>query len=329
MKVRFEQDVLDDPKSWRSLDRIVHHFENERHIWEIDDPDVIKNSQWIQSDIQGRSGKSDIEMLEKFYTKAVYADLSSRMHSILLIITNCGNCGNPDRKYLKADDAYRCLDKPAYVVAENSESDGNFILAMIHAFNRKKLLDAHTEGWWEFKHLGGFGEVEKQVDQVIDATYGPLRIFVLADSDCLYKGHETQTFKKVDTYCKSANIPYHILNKRKIENYLPITILQKKFDKKSVLQAFLNLTQEQRDFYEMKGGFKKDSDGHAIVPKEQKKLFAHLSQKILDKLCGGFGEIWEYFKDCRSMITKESIKISCLSDPDEIDRILDNIESLI
>lgn len=328
MRVRFEQDVLNDPDSWNSLDQITHHFLNERHLWEIDDPDNIENSGWIKSDINGRSGKRNLEMLEKSYTKTIYpASGSTKIHSILLMITNCNESG---RQYLKADDAYRCLDKPAYIAVENSESDGNFILAMIHAFNRKGLLDAHTEGWWEFKHLGGFGEVEKQVDPIIAATYGPLRIFVLADSDCLYKGHETQTFKKVDTYCKSANIPYHILNKRKIENYLPINILQRKFDKKkSVLQAFLCLTQEQKDFYEMKGGFKKDSDGHAIVPKEQKKLFARLSQKILDKLCGGFGEIWEYFKDCRNMITKESIKISCLSDPDEIDRILDNIESLI
>jgi hypothetical protein len=327
MKVRFEQDVLKAQDSWTFLDRIVDHFASERHIWEIDDPDDIKNSNWIQSDIQGRSGKRNLELLEKCYTKAVYNDSSSQMHSIIIIITNRDSS---DRHYLKPDDACRCLDKPACVVVENSESDGNFILAMIHAFNRKELLNAHTEQWWEFRHLGGFGEVEKQVSQIIAVTYGPLRIFVLADSDCLYKGHITQTSEKVKDYCVSENIPYHILNKRKIENYLPIGILQKKFDRKSILQAFFRLTQEQKDFYEMKGGFQKDPHGHAIVPEKQKDLFAHLSPQILDKLIGGFGkQIGECFKDYRDMITAESIKISCSRDPYEIDKILDNIESLI
>jgi len=125
------------------------------------------------------------------------------------------------------------------------------------------------------------------------------------------------------------------INKFHCENYLPIDVLDNKklpLSKihKKTFKAFSVLKQYQKDFYDMKYGFKKDPHGHAIVPEEQKKLFAHLSQKILDKLIGGFGKrIGEYFKDCRDMITKENMKISCLSDPDEIDKILNNIESLI
>ena len=80
----------------------------------------------------------------------------------------------------------------------------------------------------------------------------------------------------------------------------------------------------------MEGGFKKDGQGRAIVPKEQKSLFEYVPQRILDELCGGFGrEVWRYFKSARDVITEDAIKQICTADPTEIDRILDRIEKLL
>ncbi|HLC15417.1 MAG TPA: hypothetical protein VJL89_04240 [Thermodesulfovibrionia bacterium] len=86
-----------------------------------------------------------------------------------------------------------------------------------------------------------------------------------------------------------------------MENYLPESVLKKMPEKFSnAFKDFLNLNPEQRDYYDMKKNF------------ENRKH-----------------KLWCYFESHRSLITKEDIKRTCASDPDEIDRILDQIESLI
>ena len=45
MKVYFAPDVLNDNKAWYALDIIIQHFIEERHLWAIDDPDEIMNSE--------------------------------------------------------------------------------------------------------------------------------------------------------------------------------------------------------------------------------------------------------------------------------------------
>jgi hypothetical protein len=331
MKIRFATDVLNDPNAWDSLDQIVYHFITARHLWDINNLAEIENSDWIQEDIQGRTGKRNIETLKKCYTDSIYPR-ESNLHTITLMITGGGN----SNKTLTPKAAVSYLNKPAYVAVENQTSDGAFLDAMIHAYKRNELSYAQTEGWWEYLHLGGFGETEKRVEYIRTKTVvGPLRVFVLTDSDSSYPGEVTDTIKIVKKYCdKVGDVPYAILHKRKIENYLPICMLwrihvPKKL--KNIYKAFISLTPEQQAHYEIKKGFKKDKkSGHAIVPDEQKALFKHVPQRILDNLCGGFGDnVWEYFKSKRDVITEDAIRLICTNDPKEIDRILDSIERLL
>ncbi len=66
MKVRFATDVLNEPNAWGSLDQIVYHFGTGRHFWDITDLAEIEKSNWIQENIQGRSGKRNLETLQKY-----------------------------------------------------------------------------------------------------------------------------------------------------------------------------------------------------------------------------------------------------------------------
>ncbi len=80
----------------------------------------------------------------------------------------------------------------------------------------------------------------------------------------------------------------------------------------------------------MKHGFGKDHANHAKIPEEQQALFSHIPRNILDNLRGGFGsDVWQLFKKSRELITEESIRLTCASDPGEIDTILDGIESIL
>jgi hypothetical protein len=45
MRVRFSPEVMADAGSWRTLDRMVMHFEDGRHDWLADNPVEIEASQ--------------------------------------------------------------------------------------------------------------------------------------------------------------------------------------------------------------------------------------------------------------------------------------------
>jgi hypothetical protein len=329
MKVRFAEDILNDPPTWSHLDDIIHHFESGRHVWEIDDIDLLKDSDWLQKDWHGRAGRRNLETLEKCYAASSYRTHHSRMHSLTIVITRQRQAHTE----LTPEQAKHCLDKPAYVAVENAESDRTFLEAMMQAFGRQDLLTAAQEGWLEYLHLGGFGEIEKRIEQIrAKIKAGPLRVFVLADSDRHFPLEITQTIQKVTDYCdKVGDIPYVILQKRAIENYLPLEALEHAlgtFNKR--YQAFTHLTEEQRSYYDMKKGLGKDKNtGQALVTNAQQSLFQNVPLSILNELCDGFGKkAWEYFKSPQ-FITKATVQAICTGDPDEIKNILEVIDSLL
>ncbi len=333
MKVRIAREVLNTsaPDTIASLDAIFLHFRDGRHLWEdlreIEDTEEIKQSGWFDFYSGSRAYDKKCTDLDKLYTERIYSE-NSEMHCIRLEVSNSAD----SHLKLKPDEAKRCLDEPLHVFVENAGSDGAFIEAMIHAFGRRELTDAHTEGWWKIEHSGGFGEVEKRVEDVRSRITGIARLFVLTDSDSHYPDHETATVRKIERYCISNDIPFHILEKRTIENYLPVSVLNHvPRQHRKTYQAFLHLTQKQRDYYDMKNGFDEtDERGHTIPPEDQKNLFSNVRRQILDDLAGGFGKkSWESFKKYREQITAKDMRMTCDSDPGEIEHILSYIECML
>lgn len=327
MKVRISQAVMESSEAMDPLDFIMAFFLEKRHLWDIRDPEAVKESAWFLSFKGSPAYRKKCDNLEKLYKESIYRPKGARSHSIRMEITLSGGA----LLKLRPDEARRCLNQPLYVLVENAQSDGAFLDAMIHAFGRKALSDAQTEGWWQIKHLGGFGETEKMIEALQAQSTGICRIFVLADSDREYPHHETATIKKVEPCCISKRIPFHILTKRKIENYLPVDVLAHVPRKrKKTYKAFLNLNSNQKDFYEMKSGFSKKVKKIGQFPASQAAIFKNIPPKTLSNLHGGFGpDIWEYFKTYRGQITRESVKLTCESDPDEIESVLNYLECML
>jgi hypothetical protein len=322
MNVRFADTVLEDPSAFDSLDAIVHTILEGRHVWSIEDPDAVLDSRWIQTDYEGRSSRRSIEALTKSVTASAYPKRTS-MHVIVITVSNEDTDGETS---LRPKEAVRALQTPAYVLVENRESDGAFLFTMIKAFDRDDLLLALDQGWLDVRHLGGFGEVGKAVEQIRSQAVGPLRIIVFADSDQSYPGERTPTIEKVQSSCDPGGIPFVILKKRKIENYIPVDYLPRR----SARNALLHLSEQQRDHYEMKKGFERDQYGRAVVPDSQTELFRGVRPAVLTALCGGFGKrISDVFITRQDEVTADAIKLMCTADPDEIPRLLDRIESLL
>jgi hypothetical protein len=322
MKVILHKSVLNDKSCWDDLDEILRHFDELRHAWQIDDSDEVEQSDWIQSDINGRAGKRILATLVKCYTGAIYP--KGKCHSKVIEVTIHASSATQ----LAPKEACHCLRQTSRVLVENVASDGEFLHFMIAAFKRKALSDAHTEGWLVMEQLGGYGECEKRLSTILEQWYGPPRIFVLVDSDKSHPTHVTQTMKKVQDSCQAFGIPYAILTKRKIENYLPLNILQRV--NRDRYTAYLHLHSVQKDYYELKKGFEQADNGDAIVPPEQAALYQHVPPHILRGLCGGFGKhVAQQFEAHKDQVQEHDVTMICTTDPGEIDGILDEIEAII
>lgn len=339
MKVRFADDVLADPSAWRELTRIVDGFLEERHVWDIEDPAAIQDSPWLAGDDLYTQGNLDalkkLSVRSFLYTPSASAKADDRAHprsnahSLAIVVS--WKAAPPET--LAPDDARRALEKPVYVVVENGESDRAFLDAMIRAFARSDLRQAIDEGWVEIVSAGGGGEIPKRVrDLVARAGKGPRRILILSDSDRMTPGEPTNTIEKIKACADEHEVDVAILHKREIENYLPVNAFQRVSRKhNSVYDAFCNLTQEQRDHYDMKNGFPKDqATGAPIIPTSQESLFGKLPIRIRKALCGGFGDkVWKRFQDAADRIDAHAVRQTCGTAPDEIENILDAIERLI
>ena len=325
MRVRFSQEILDrnDNAAWRALSRIVDTFSQGRHVWDIDDPEPIITSRWIAGEPGSRETQRNLEALHKCFTDAQYAPPGRRIHRLLVVVGDGG---------LAPDTARRCLEAPARVIVENRLSDGAFLKAMIQAFGRDDLKTAVDGEWIEIVHAGGYGEVEKRVNELLGTAPGPCRLFVLCDSDRMHPGHDdTGAIKAIRACCVHHDVPYHILHKRTIESYLPKESLVRQ-KKKLVLDAFFgSLTPEQQDHYNMKEGFRRNkTTGNIDVPHEHQGLFNALPSEVLSELCGGFGDdAWRCFVLPASEITAATVEDRCATNPGEMARLLDAIERLV
>jgi len=322
VRVTITSAVCQSKPNFEALDRLIDHFLSGKHLWDIDDVDAMQASSWLTGD--DRVTRRNVEALEKCFV-ANAQQPTTRMHRIAITVDDRTMAPN----HLSTSDALLSLATPAMVIVENEESDGAFLGAMVRAFRRDAVEYAIHERWLELDHAGGYGEIEKRVERYKARNTGPVRLLILADSDRLFPGHESQTYKKILQVCTDHSVPYVLLEKRSIESYLPVEALQRS-GRREQYKAYLHLSNPQKDHYRIKSGFSRDRDGTCVVPPEQVALFAHVPPRILDELCGGFGdEAWRLFTTASDAITEDTMKLTCPSNLGELPDLLDQIEALI
>jgi hypothetical protein len=328
MRVAILLDVLEDDGSLRTIERILDTFVEGRHVWDEDNQDQVIRSPWFTEETGDFRRLSVRESLEKLYTESIYSSpASSRlMHRLHLVITRQPGITRAH----PPDEASRLLESPAYVVVENATSDGTFLRTMMRALGRDELARALEQQWWEIWHAGGKGEVEKRVAELIKYKRIPAdRILVIADSDRLLPCQYTETVRTLTECGNKHKVTILLLHKREIENYLPVSVLQR-VRQRNTYRAFLELNQEQRDHYDMKNGFKEDERGDAIIPQEQRELFGKVRKPVLRALCEGFGpSVWQLFDSPGHQLDAQSVEQTCTTCPREIEGVLDQIERLL
>jgi len=157
------------------------------------------------------------------------------------------------------NDALIYLKRPLYILLENEFNDCHFMEAIIKHFGDDFTNLAFGNGWIEFKHAGGTGEVYKFIQKELKKCKNNFlpRLFTMVDSDALTQADrddKTKTKPQIQNLCEENKIleRLHILYKREMENYLTKfpntpTILGKTQQKQ--YEVFINAFKAKPDIY--------------------------------------------------------------------------------
>jgi hypothetical protein len=217
---------------------------------------------------------------------------------------------------LPINEALRFLQQPFTIFLENRRNDQAFLKTVATGWRKQRLLQLLEKDWIQFGTGGGIGEVKKWAEEIEDVPEKCLRGFALFDSDALKPNEPSKESASTVNACVKATVCYHRLERRAIENYLPIQFLEQwmgeQVDKERKVMAFKKLTPEQRHHFNMKKGFKGDFElnQNDKYPRREPKEYAlvgdfysSVNSDVRNALELGFG------KDIAELFQAEQFKI--------------------
>jgi hypothetical protein len=162
-----------------------------------------------------------------------------------------------DNNEIHPKDAYKIISERSKILLENGINDGKFVRGICQKYSSSKMRfksiyekvnEAIKNETIEFEHCGGIGDIEKIARKLIcTERYTNIfqyKLMTIFDSD-RKKADELTSHKNLIKYLKKRGekieslidheceltdlITWHILYKKKIENYVPLSLLIKKF----------------------------------------------------------------------------------------------------
>ncbi|WP_437629810.1 hypothetical protein [Sorangium sp. So ce854] len=186
-------------------------------------------------------------------------------------------------------DALRLLQAPLRLLVENRRNDGAFLRKLAPPTWRGKLIDALKRRWIELDNGGGLGELTATVMAAARDPMEHMRLWVMFDSDARQPGQPSADARAALAACQQIQqpwpVPAHCLERRAIENYLPVPALfdwakratgPDKTRLRRCAEAFKELRREQREHYNMKRGIWGD------LTSEQQRSYIRRETDILD-----------------------------------------------
>ena len=278
MRIDIAAHVANDPDAHGWLDRILHKIDDGWHVWDTGDlpnPGAMMDSSWFLD-----RGSKGAWVIESFVASIQRDAWTFEPHGRAVRVT-----ANPHASdELNPEDACRLAEEPLYILVENRNSDGAFVNRVV-----KELDDSLQRTWNQpgypirFDSVGGKGEMHKEIQRRTGRTRYRPRLVVIIDSDRKAPSdNPSRDAIRLHRICEQLGVPCWILAKREAENYLPRTLLIARpdtgADHRQRVEAWDRLTDEQKDFFDMKDGLR-----------TTESLFAGLSATDQATLSIGFG----------------------------------------
>lgn len=253
MLVEILKDIFEDDNNNSLLDEIYFQFGEKHKLLIRDDEDIeaLMSSSWYNS-------------LNGFYQETIYKSIIWSMNNSTkeprcIISTNNKSC-------FGLKEALKYLEQPFVIVIENRKNDAAFIDCLLNNFPKegKDIIIFKNEKWLKYG-MGGGSTISQDIDAELDSFTNSvftkdkhlyLRYFVIVDSDRRYPTMELD-IDKINLIEKLIlnNIPYHILEKREIENYLPDIAFEDINDNVEFITSYLKLNETQKDYFNLELGF--------------------------------------------------------------------------
>jgi hypothetical protein len=197
------------------------------------------------------------------------------------------------------------FNQPVLILLENSLNDAYLIQAIIYHFDNFEKIKRHLENRWiQFDNLGGCKNLKNFINSKLSsfhllpkAQFNYLRCFVILDSDRI-SPTKRKEHKHSDGihFMRRNKIKYHILEKRNMENYMPIEVFKEWKDGQldGWVDAYEHLSEKQKDFFNINVGFsKKNEVGKSILKREElekeiQDLYSDISEPNYQTLDNGF-----------------------------------------
>lgn len=188
--------------------------------------------------------------------------LTNKVHVIEGIVEDEWNLDTPK---IKLTTAIHLVGKQMEVWLENRRNDGAFIKSILDEGTVRELDKKRSIAQFDYISFGGISELKMNLRDGKNSLGFRNKRFVICDSDAPKKNSPHKEATEVVDLCKSNKISFHCLERRSIENYLPIDYLIEKVDtrnkqglhKVNTLKYIKsNFSDEQRFHYHFKKGFK-------------------------------------------------------------------------
>ena len=171
------------------------------------------------------------------------------------------------------------LLQPITILLENGAYDSYFIKALIRIYDQGgRLQNFISNNWLRFGNGGGCTNMLTLLRSQVEFFGGKskfMKVYVLVDSDKRYPSDNIDKYGPLISYLTETNIPYHILSKRSMENYLPeesYDVFVKGRTRHEIeiwKNAYISLSAKQKDFLSISSGLNKDAKADDI---EKRKI---------------------------------------------------------
>lgn len=128
-----------------------------------------------------------------------------------------------DAAYLPlGDEARDLLSHGLCLKLENELSDWEFVRRCVPKIWRSTWERAVRRKWIKPEQGGGGSEIRRIIEEAVAKDpIRRLRMWAMFDSDALELGEPHKQAKQTQEACERIGVPHHMLERRKIENYVP------------------------------------------------------------------------------------------------------------
>ena len=290
---------------------------DERHLIQVEPPDADEVHDWL--DKQSENIREECQLAFDFGYR-LDSDEYGQFSPFTIQVARVDKAQWYQKEpLLPLDIALKFLSQPFTIFVENRRNDSAFLRATATGWRKQKLERFLNQDWLNFNTGGGITEIKEYVKEISKQPEKYYRHFVFFDSDALEPDKPSKQSEAVVTAC-GQSIYFHRLTRRAIENYLPLAALwewtkihkQKKIcvSRRNLVQAFQQLSHEQRCHFNLKKGFKGDFKKDETGTEQEYRLVGHfyqnISLEIRRNLAQGFGtDIAELFKEEQFLIKEK------------------------